>query len=205
MMKNKKKQNKLSAILRLFVIIFFSGVFGLGIYKLNATVTGNDMPMPFGIGVSVVQTGSMEPTFKKGDMLFINKSDDLNEGDVVVYKTGNILVVHRIVSIDGDEIITKGDANNIADSPITKADVKGKVTGKISNVGTIIDALRSPIGIICVMSISVVLLIMSFKTSDKDETTEELKAELEKLKEQNGNNGADCDRKEETYTDETKK
>lgn len=204
-MRNKKKHNKISAIFRVFVIIFFSAVLGLGIYKLNATITGNDMPMPFGIGVSVVQSGSMEPTFKKGDMLFINKSDDLNEGDIVVYKTGNILVVHRIVSIDGDTIITKGDANNIADNPITKADVKGKVTGKISYVGTIVDTLRSPIGIVCVMSISVVLLIASFKTSDKDETTEELKAELEKLKQQKENGGVDKTEKEETDADETKK
>lgn len=204
-MKNKKKHNKIGAIFRVLVIIFFSAVLGLGIYKLNATITGNDMPMPFGIGVSVVQSGSMEPTFKKGDMLFINKTDDLKEGDIVVYKTGNILVVHRIVSIDGYNITTKGDANNTTDNPITKADVKGKVTGKISYVGTIIDALRSPIGIVCVMLISVVLLIASFRTSDKDETTEELKAELKKLKEQNGNEGADKDGKEETDADETKK
>jgi len=73
--------------------------------------------------IVVVLTGSMEPSFFRGDILFINWDyTNPSPGDIVVYKVPNqvIPIVHRVIGIqpldNGDYIaITKGDNNPVND------------------------------------------------------------------------------------------
>lgn len=74
---------------------------------------------------AIVTSGSMEPTFKKGDLVFMqNVLVQPDVGDIIIFPepTGNrvgsdvVTVTHRIISISGDNIKTKGDANPIVDS-----------------------------------------------------------------------------------------
>ena len=74
---------------------------------------------------AIVTSGSMEPSFKKGDLVFMqNVLVQPEVGDIIIFPepSGNIVgsdtvtVTHRIVGISGDDIKTKGDANPIADS-----------------------------------------------------------------------------------------
>ena len=184
-MKDKKRKTKFGVALGAIAIAFLGAIIGVGVYRLNAFANGNRLPMPFGVGSAVVQSGSMEPAFSKGDLLFLKATDELAVGDIIVFKSGNVLVVHRIVAIDGDSITTKGDANNAADTPVSREDVKGKVTAVIPSVGVAVEAIRSPVGIICTLAITFILLLMSFKSSGRgDETTEELRAELKRLREE---------------------
>ena len=78
---------------------------------------GNLVARGYMLTPQVVLTGSMEPTLSKGDMLFIKRisPDDLNIGEVVAYKRGSVIVVHRIVSITAEGFKTKGDANDVED------------------------------------------------------------------------------------------
>eukprot|EP00010_Vexillifera_abyssalis_P004521 CAMPEP_0201557566 /NCGR_PEP_ID=MMETSP0173_2-20130828/62549_1 /ASSEMBLY_ACC=CAM_ASM_000268 /TAXON_ID=218659 /ORGANISM="Vexillifera sp., Strain DIVA3 564/2" /LENGTH=136 /DNA_ID=CAMNT_0047970471 /DNA_START=1075 /DNA_END=1482 /DNA_ORIENTATION=+ len=79
-------------------------------------LTGSESP------IVVVLSGSMEPAFYRGDLLFLTQHDGPFEiGDVVVFKLPerDIPIVHRIIQLverkDGDyDILTKGD-NNQAD------------------------------------------------------------------------------------------
>ncbi|KAF2457905.1 hypothetical protein BDY21DRAFT_320258 [Lineolata rhizophorae] len=77
-----------------------------------------DSPSP----IVVVLSGSMEPAFQRGDLLFLwNRGMDTQIGEVVVYNVRgkDIPIVHRVVRRFGGgvkplQLLTKGD-NNAAD------------------------------------------------------------------------------------------
>ncbi|KAF2747984.1 signal peptidase complex catalytic subunit sec11 [Sporormia fimetaria CBS 119925] len=107
-----------------------------------------DSPSP----IVVVLSGSMEPAFQRGDLLFLwNRGMDTKIGEIVVYnvKGKDIPIVHRVVRRFGGgdsplRLLTKGD-NNMADdtelyargqSYLNRAeDVIGSVVGFIPYVG----------------------------------------------------------------------
>lgn len=175
-------------ILRHIVLIFLGLLLGVNVYLLNArNIAGNRMPMPFGIGASVVQSGSMEPTLYKGDLLFVKAQSDYSAGDIVVYETEGILVVHRIIGIDGDVVTTQGDANNVPDRPFDESCIKGSVIGRIPGVGYAIDFFKTPFGILLLVGCAVLLVELSFRREKKAEQDEKaqrirrLRKEIEQL------------------------
>ncbi|KAJ4305000.1 Signal peptidase complex catalytic subunit [Kalmusia sp. IMI 367209] len=108
----------------------------------------SDSPSP----IVVVLSGSMEPAFERGDLLFLwNRGLDTQIGEIVVYnvKGKDIPIVHRVVRRFGGgksplRLLTKGD-NNIADDTELyaagqthlnrKEDVIGSVVGFVPFVG----------------------------------------------------------------------
>ena len=77
----------------------------------------------------VVLTGSMEPTFKTGSIIYYKSVpiNDIKVGDVITFKMGDSLVSHRVYSIDDGLYQTKGDANNAVDASKVKAsDIVGR-------------------------------------------------------------------------------
>ena len=132
-------------------------------------------------------SGSMEPELSKGDLIIVKETDDVAVKEVVVYQDGNSLVVHRIIDIKDQEITTKGDANNTADAPITKADIKGEVVCAIPFVGSVVQGMKTPVGIIVAVALAIFLLEaprIREKQKDTDEL-EAIKAEIRKLKYEN--------------------
>jgi len=90
----------------------------LVIWKCLMLFTGSESP------IVVVLSGSMEPAFYRGDLLFLSMSEDeYKVGDVVVFKLKgrDIPIVHRVLRAHlenqtGDIfILTKGDANAVDD------------------------------------------------------------------------------------------
>lgn len=176
---------QLKSVIRISVLVLLAVLIGVSIYSINASMLGgNALPMPFGFGMTVVLSGSMEPELSIDDLLIVTPSDSYEVGDVVVYQTQRTAVVHRIVSINSEEIITRGDANNTDDDPITKENIKGKVVCAIPFVGLIVNLIKTPVGTILLLGIAIWLLEASFK-KDKDKKAEELAAirrEIEELK-----------------------
>ena len=80
----------------------------------------------FGYYLLTVRTGSMESTFSIGDNIIVKESKDYKVGDIVTYKNNNVYVTHRIIKIDGNKVITKGDANNTSDPLFNKNKIIGK-------------------------------------------------------------------------------
>lgn len=80
----------------------------------------------------VILSGSMEPTLKVGGIMYYYDTDisNLNKGDILVYQQDTDIISHRIVDIDDNGIITKGDVNNITD--YEKVDYN-KILGKGTN------------------------------------------------------------------------
>ena len=84
----------------------------------------------FGFRLYKVGSGSMEPYLKVNDVILIKECDDYKIRDIVTFKNNDEYITHRIVSIDGNTVITRGDANNTDDSPITKDKIVGKLIYK---------------------------------------------------------------------------
>ena len=189
MVSSKNRKIKQNAIWRHILLVICGLLLGINIYLVNANnLLGNKMPMPFGYGAAVVLSGSMEPTFSKDDFIIVKKKDSFDIGDVVVYQSNDSLVVHRVVSMDGDMVVTKGDANNIEDASFDKSAIKGVVIGCIPSLGIVVNAIKTPAGTVVVLLCALLLTELSFrkqKASD-DKRIEDIKAEIRRLKEEKG-------------------
>ena len=75
-----------------------------------------------------VKSGSMEKNIHKSSLILVVPQKNYTVKQIVTYKKGNVTVTHRIMSIEGSLIRTKGDANNSLDlDPITKNEIVGRV------------------------------------------------------------------------------
>jgi signal peptidase I len=136
-------------VLNLAMIVFSA----LMIWKGLMFVTKSESP------VVVVLSGSMEPAFQRGDILFLNNArHEVFVGDVVVFKIKNrdIPIVHRILKVHKDaltgevELLTKGDNNRVDDRGLyapgqlwlKREDILGKAVGTLRYVGMVTIALN---------------------------------------------------------------
>ena len=180
-----KKKKVLKTIWRIFLLIFVSLLVGGKLYSWNAqNLVGNAMPMPFGWGVSVVLSGSMEPELHVDDVVIIRHSGSYAVDDVVVFQSGNSLVIHKIIAIDGETVTTKGVANNIADDPIRLSAIKGKAVASVPKVGAVVRFLKSPVGFFLLLIGAVVLFELPFLHQRKkaDAELDKIKEEIRRLK-----------------------
>lgn len=66
--------------------------------------------------IVVVLSGSMEPAFQRGDLLFLwNRSPRAEVGEVVVYNVRgkDIPIVHRVTRTFGDGVVSEAEAKNV--------------------------------------------------------------------------------------------
>ena len=88
----KNKRQLSFQALNLAMIVFSA----LMIWKSLMFVTKSESP------VVVVLSGSMEPAFQRGDILFLNNQDDpIRVGEIVVFKIKDrdIPIVHRVMKV----------------------------------------------------------------------------------------------------------
>lgn len=91
------------------------------------------------IPLAVVSSWSMEPTIHVGDLIIIVSGENYVPGDIVIYQGGidKKLIVHRLIQIEGRQYVTKGDANQYRDFPISPSQVRGKVALIVPYLGVI--------------------------------------------------------------------
>ena len=183
--KHKKKKIIKKTVCRYIVFSFIGIVLGLFFYNQNAKGLLKDkMPMPLGYGMSVVLSGSMESRLSVDDLVIIKATENYQVNDIVLYQEGNSLVIHRIIEIDGDTVTTKGDANNVADEPINKSQIKGVLVYDIAGLGAVINILKQPVSVFIILAAAFLLTEFSYR-KEKDTDTEELdeiKKMIEELK-----------------------
>ncbi len=85
---------------------------------------------------SYANSGSMVPVLDEGanGIRIVPKSeDDVEVGDIVSFRIGGILVVHRVVEKGEDEdgfyFVVKGDSNLVGDGQIRFEDIEYKTIG----------------------------------------------------------------------------
>lgn len=119
----------------------------------------------------LVQSGSMEPTIKIGDIIVIQRKSSYKKNNVVTFRgPENRLVTHRIVeekqvnTKDPDKqvlFVTKGDANRSEDEAlITNPDILGEVIFTIPKLGYLVTFSKSIPGLITLILVPATLLVL---------------------------------------------
>jgi signal peptidase I len=105
-------------------------------------------PIQFGgqAAYVIVNGISMEPGFHRGDLVVLRQAPEYQVGDIVTYRHPRIgPVIHRIIALDGDRYIFKGDNNSWIDSyHPTRAECIGKLWVYIPSAGRLVEQLRIP-------------------------------------------------------------
>jgi signal peptidase len=135
---------------------------GLGALAIALATLG---PTVFGWQFAVVGSGSMEPAIHTGSVAVFGDvpAEGVYRGDIVMYHLPDgTRVTHRVASVtaDGASLITKGDANRVADAePVSVGAVEGKFLFSIPYLGYISGWVREPIGFAAVMLIPGLIVI----------------------------------------------
>ncbi|MEK7542591.1 MAG: signal peptidase I [Patescibacteria group bacterium] len=123
---NKPKEKKKSVLKNIIGWIVYLGLLAgliFGTPKALSYVLDTSYPM------AAITSGSMWPALEKGDMVFIKgikSREEVDVGDIVVYQNPQGFTIHRVVELQAARLVTKGDANNISDTPVSYQDVIGK-------------------------------------------------------------------------------
>lgn len=89
----------------------------------------------------LVRSESMVPAINMGDLIITGPmggpmNGEIKPGTVVTYEHNEELITHRVASIDGKALVTKGDAVEDPDPwQVTIADVRGVYLFKIPYIG----------------------------------------------------------------------
>lgn len=122
-----------------------------------------------GFRVFTVISGSMEPTYKVGDLIYVKAVDmeDIKVGDPITFVLNEDLVVatHRVIKIDAENqhFYTKGDANEIPDGdPVHYKNVIGVPKFRIPYLGYVSDYIQNPPGSYVTIGIGALLILIVF-------------------------------------------
>ena len=95
----------------------------------------------FGVRPAIVQGTSMLPNMQTGDIAITRDIDpeDLQVGDVIRFKQGSRVVLHRIIEVKEDNgelvFIAQGDNNPGPDGPVPAGLVEGELVMHVPHIG----------------------------------------------------------------------
>ena len=104
-----------------YLVILVGLVYGTP--KVLTYALDTDYPM------ASITSGSMWPSLKKGDLVLIKgigSKEEVQMGDIIVYQNPKGFTIHRVIRINNNTLVTKGDANNTEDEPIKYDKIIGK-------------------------------------------------------------------------------
>lgn len=162
----------------LFIILAIALIMAYNHIQIN--IKGNTYTTMLGYSAFEVATGSMSNTIEIGDVILvklIEPNETLSENEIVVFTQDTTLVTHRIIKINGDQIITKGDANNTQDDPISRGQIIGKVVKIIPDVKMWKEIILTP-KVLIPTNISILLLWIFF-SYDKEKDVKKTKKVIE--------------------------
>lgn len=163
-----KKAGRIIVSVLLWIIILVAAMFA---FVTLATKDQNRLASIGGITPLMIESDSMKPTFEKGDLIFIKKTnpEKLAVGDIVTFHTiienQYALNTHRIVAITEDggmrHYVTQGDNNPVQDQHIiVDGDIAGKYIGKIKGFGKVMSVLSSKVGFFLIIVLPMLLFFI---------------------------------------------
>lgn len=174
----------LSRICNALTVLIMIGIFAIIIALIGPRVAG--------FGTYAVLSGSMEPTFHVGSIVYVDKSvtaDEIEVGDPITFiKSDQLMATHRVIAIDRDarEFTTKGDANNTEDlDPVPFESLVGRAEHTVPYLGYIALYVKTPKGIMAGVGVLIVLVLLYlipeiFKPENPEEKGHEKKAKEKK-------------------------
>lgn len=154
----KKVWNVVSTVLVALVVLLAVALVGVRLVGLNTYV---------------VLSGSMEPTYHTGSLLYVKRVDpqDLRVGDPITFMLNeDTVATHRIIEILPDEedssvlrFRTQGDANDAPDgTPVHYKNVIGKPVFSVPYLGYFANFVQNPPGLYFAIGFAVVLVLLVF-------------------------------------------
>ena len=154
----KKIWNVMTSILVGLVVLLAVALVGVRLVGLN----------PF-----VVLSGSMEPTYHVGSLIYVKDVDykELKVGDPITFMISeDTVATHRIIEVLVDEedpetirYFTKGDANDTADgSSVHYKNVIGMPVFTIPYLGYLSNYIQSPPGLYIAIAAGAILIMLVF-------------------------------------------
>lgn len=127
----------------------------------------------FGIQIYTVISGSMEPQYHVGSVIFVKPTEpyEIAVGDVITFKlTDSVIATHRVVRIDteNESFYTKGDNNEYEDiEPVKFSELVGCPVFTLPLVGYVVVFLKSPLGISII--VLVIIINICFNKKQREE------------------------------------
>ena len=154
----KKIWNTVSTVLVVLVVLFAVALAGVRVV---------------GIKTYAVVSGSMEPTYPTGSLLYVKSIDakNLKVGDAITFMLDeNTVATHRIIEvIPGEEdgtvlhFRTQGDANDTPDgTPVHYKNIIGKPIFAIPYLGYFAHFMQNPPGLYLTIGFAAVLVVFVF-------------------------------------------
>ncbi len=129
-----------------------------------------------GIRLCSVISGSMEPNLPTWSLCFIDTRisyDEIQTGDIVVYnrRSDDMRIIHRVIEIEPEGMITKGDANSVSDGlSVGRDNLYGKSLFHIPYLGYLGRFAQNPIIktfiILCLLALLITDLVAGRKTGN---------------------------------------
>ncbi len=141
---------------------------GLSFFLIQSRISGGS-PAIAGYQMYVVLSGSMNPAFNTGSIVFVKPTEptEIAEGDIITFSSSDDatrLTTHRVVGLNWDNglsFITRGDANNVNDpSPVPAENIVGRVTGSVPYIGYLFGFAQTRQGLILLIFIPGLFLII---------------------------------------------
>ncbi|MEM3873697.1 MAG: signal peptidase I [Candidatus Bathyarchaeia archaeon] len=181
--KNEYFQTAITIIL-ILIIVF-------GFYYGAQAALGTEYP------ALAVASGSMLPTLNIGDLIIVQKIDPAKikadpeglTGDILVYKRGDELIVHRAVNIRPAEngiylITTRGDNTFTNDPEWSSTQLVGKVIARIPAIGNLplfLHSERNMYILFLALIIILIILMLPFGSQEGKEAQKERQPTERKL------------------------
>ena len=96
--------------------------------RILANVLNTEYPL------ATITSGSMWPVLKENDLILVKgmEGSDAEIGQIIIFRNAKGFTIHRLIkretAADGKvKLVTRGDANDVDDAPITEGDVIGRV------------------------------------------------------------------------------
>lgn len=127
----------------------------------------------FGLQVFAVLSGSMEPTYHTGSLIYVKKTDpfEIKEGQPITFMLNeDTIATHRVVGIVPDEddpsvirFRTKGDANEAEDGGLVHyRNVIGTPVFTVPYLGFVSSYIQQPPGLYIALCVGALLLLFIF-------------------------------------------
>ena len=150
-----------------------------------------------GFQVFTVLSGSMEPTYHPGSLIYVKEVDynEIEAGQVITFMLDeDTVATHRVVEVVPDEsdatvlrYRTKGDANDAEDGSLVHyKNVLGSPVFSIPKLGYLANFIQNPPGMYIAISAGAILLLLVFLPDllfEEENKGEEKKAKGKRKKE----------------------
>lgn len=133
-----------------------------------------------GYGILIVLTNSMEPMIQEKELIIIKEKEAYELNDIVTYcDLYGTLITHRIVQMDEDSFMARGDNNSVVDENMSLDNIQGKVIYHSRILGIFALYYLKFIIVICCMTYVMIYLKRKFEKDSKEQ-----KEEIDETKEE---------------------